>query len=157
MFGFGRDQTLRTESRKAPCVVSQSHGIEGSLGGSRASCRRLSSIWSVADDDVGPANQNLCDESARIAAMKPILDHLDRIVRPCLRRYAEAEAALTKAHAAQDQAAIGGARIEAGLAARQAVVTTKDGAKRALSSVLQNVFDAWTLLLGLPQKPINEF
>ena len=37
------------------------------------------------------------------------------------------------------------------------MVTTKDGAKRALSSVLQNAFDAWTLLLGLPQKPINEF
>lgn len=37
------------------------------------------------------------------------------------------------------------------------MVTTKDGAKRALSSVLQNVFDAWTTVLGLPQPPINEF
>src|SRR5262245_27992802 len=84
-------------------------------------CRRFSNIWNVADDDVGPANQNLCDESVRIAAMKPILDHLDRIVRPGLRSYAEAEAVLTKAHAAQDQSAIDAARIEAGLAARQAV------------------------------------
>jgi hypothetical protein len=187
--------------------------------------------------------------------MKPILDHLDRMVRPGLRRYAEAEAALTKAHAAQDQSAIDAARIEAGLAARQAVdglhhladfmwkepgcwprafvdledvrsevesrcvflrnaqvpikdvtllrdvsvafkhhrptrgavpvstdilpepggfggrrwgegkwagveetvVTIKDGAKRALSSVVQNVFDAWTMVPDLPQPPINEF
>jgi hypothetical protein len=192
---------------------------------------------------------------ARMEAMKPILDHLDRIVRPGLRRYAEAEAALTKAHAARDGTAIDAARIETGLAARQAVdglhhladfmwkepdcwprafanledvrsgvesrclflrnaqvpvkdvtllrdvsvafkhhrptrgavavstdilpepggygsrrwgegkwggveetvVTTKDGAKRALSSVLQNVFDAWMGMLGLPQNRINEF
>ncbi len=186
--------------------------------------------------------------------MKPILGHLNRVVRPGLHRYADAEATLTKAHAAQDQIAIEAARIETGLAARQAVdglhhladfmwneptcwprtfadledvrsevesrcvflrnaqvrikdvtllrdisvafkhhrptrgavavstdilpepggyggrrwgegkwggveetvVTTKDGAKRALSSVLQNVFDAWMEVLGQPQTRINE-
>lgn len=58
---------------------------------------------------------------ASLAVMKPVLDHLDRVVRPGLRRYAEAEAALTKAHVAQDPIAIDAARVEAGLAARQAV------------------------------------
>jgi hypothetical protein len=39
----------------------------------------------------------------------------------------------------------------------QVVVTTKDGNKRALSSVLQNVFDAWMILLGQPLLPIGEY
>jgi hypothetical protein len=37
------------------------------------------------------------------------------------------------------------------------LVTTKDGNKRALSSVLQNVFDAWMILLGQPLLPIGEY
>lgn len=39
----------------------------------------------------------------------------------------------------------------------ETVVAIKDGAKRALSSVLQNVFDAWMQVLGQPQTRINEF
>lgn len=39
--------------------------------------------------------------------------------------------------------------------AEQVIVTTRDGAKRALSSVLQNVFDAWMRLLGQPLPPIS--
>ena len=39
----------------------------------------------------------------------------------------------------------------------QVVIVTKDGDMRALSSVLQNVFDAWTTLLGQPLPPINEY
>jgi hypothetical protein len=39
----------------------------------------------------------------------------------------------------------------------QVVVTTKDGNKRALSSVLQNVFDAWMTLLGEPLSPIGDY
>jgi hypothetical protein len=39
----------------------------------------------------------------------------------------------------------------------QVIVTQKDGSKRALSSVLQNVFDAWMTLLGQPLSPINQY
>jgi hypothetical protein len=39
----------------------------------------------------------------------------------------------------------------------QMVIVDKNGDKRALSSVLQNVFDAWTTLLGQPLTPINEY
>jgi hypothetical protein len=41
--------------------------------------------------------------------------------------------------------------------AEQVVITTKDGNKRALSSVLQNVFDAWMTLLGQPLPPISQY
>jgi hypothetical protein len=41
--------------------------------------------------------------------------------------------------------------------AEQVLVVQKTGEKRALSSVLQNVFDAWLRLLGQPLPPINEF
>ena len=41
--------------------------------------------------------------------------------------------------------------------AEQVIVTKKDGDKRALSSVLQNVFDAWMRLLGQPLPPISQF
>lgn len=37
------------------------------------------------------------------------------------------------------------------------IITTKDGDKRALSSVLQNVFDAWMRLLGQPLPPIGYY
>jgi hypothetical protein len=39
----------------------------------------------------------------------------------------------------------------------QVVVTLKTGDKRALSSILQNVFDAWMSLLGQPLLPISEY
>lgn len=39
----------------------------------------------------------------------------------------------------------------------QVVVERKSGEQRALSSVTQNVFDAWMRLLGQPLPPINEF
>jgi hypothetical protein len=39
----------------------------------------------------------------------------------------------------------------------QMIVTRTDGAKRALSSVLQNVFYAWTDLLDQAQLPIGEY
>lgn len=39
----------------------------------------------------------------------------------------------------------------------QFVVTTHNSDRRALSSVLQNVFDAWMTLLGQPLPPISEF
>jgi hypothetical protein len=41
--------------------------------------------------------------------------------------------------------------------AEQVIVTKKDGDKRALSSVLQDVFDAWMRLLGQPLPPISQF
>jgi hypothetical protein len=41
--------------------------------------------------------------------------------------------------------------------AEQVVITTKDGDKRALSSVLQNVFDGWMTLLGQPLAPISHY
>jgi hypothetical protein len=41
--------------------------------------------------------------------------------------------------------------------AEQVVITTKDDDKRALSSVLQNVFDAWMTLLGQPLPPIGQY
>jgi hypothetical protein len=41
--------------------------------------------------------------------------------------------------------------------AEQVIITTRDGAKRALSSVLQNVFDAWMTLLRQPLPPINQY
>jgi hypothetical protein len=41
--------------------------------------------------------------------------------------------------------------------AEQIVITAKDGNKRALSSVLQNVFDAWMQLLGQPLQPMNQY
>ena len=37
------------------------------------------------------------------------------------------------------------------------IITTKDGDKRALWSVLQNVFDAWITLLGEPLPPISQY
>jgi hypothetical protein len=39
----------------------------------------------------------------------------------------------------------------------QIIITTKGGDKRALSSVLQNVFDAWMTLLGQPLPPISQY
>jgi len=39
----------------------------------------------------------------------------------------------------------------------QIIITSKTGSRRALSSVLQNVFDAWTTLLGKPLPPISEY
>jgi hypothetical protein len=39
----------------------------------------------------------------------------------------------------------------------QVVVTTKNGDMRALSSVLQNVFDAWMTLLGQPLLPLSQY
>ena len=41
--------------------------------------------------------------------------------------------------------------------AEQVLVVQKTGEKRALSSILQNVFDAWLTLLGQPLPPINQF
>lgn len=37
------------------------------------------------------------------------------------------------------------------------VISTKDGDKRALSSVLQNVFDAWMTFLRQPLSPIGQY
>lgn len=39
----------------------------------------------------------------------------------------------------------------------QVVITESDGSQRALTSVLQNVIDAWRTRLGLPLPPINDF
>jgi hypothetical protein len=39
----------------------------------------------------------------------------------------------------------------------QVIVERKSGDQRALSSVLQNVHDAWLTLLGEPLPPINQF
>ena len=39
----------------------------------------------------------------------------------------------------------------------QVIITTKGGDKRALWSVLQNVFDAWMALLGRPLPPISQY
>ena len=39
----------------------------------------------------------------------------------------------------------------------QFIITKKDGQKRALSSVLQDVFDAWMTLLGQPLPPMSVF
>lgn len=39
----------------------------------------------------------------------------------------------------------------------QVIVERKDGSQRALSSVLQNVHDAWLTLIGQPLPPINEY
>ncbi|WP_050422914.1 hypothetical protein [Bradyrhizobium tropiciagri] len=39
----------------------------------------------------------------------------------------------------------------------QVIVERKDGSQRALSSVMQNVFDAWLTLLGQPLPPINDY
>ncbi len=41
--------------------------------------------------------------------------------------------------------------------AEQVIVTTKNGAQRALSSVLQNVFDAWMTVLGQKLQPIGQY
>jgi hypothetical protein len=41
--------------------------------------------------------------------------------------------------------------------AEQVIVTTKQGDKRALSSVRQNVFDAWMTLLGQPHPSISRY
>jgi hypothetical protein len=41
--------------------------------------------------------------------------------------------------------------------AEQVIITTKNGHRRALSSVLQNVFDAWMTMLGQKLPPINEY
>jgi hypothetical protein len=188
--------------------------------------------------------------------MQPVLDHIATVVRPALRRYEAAEAALTNALTSNDAKAAETAREEVLLAARQAVdvlhhlsdfvlkepsatltfakiedvrsaveakcvflrennrpvadvgllrdvadafkhhrpdrpsatvrassdvvplsigwgqarwgegkwggveqviITTNNGDKRALSSVLQNVFDAWMTLLGQPLPPINQY
>lgn len=39
----------------------------------------------------------------------------------------------------------------------QVILTIRNGDRRALSSVLQNVFDAWMTLLRQPLPPINQF
>jgi hypothetical protein len=41
--------------------------------------------------------------------------------------------------------------------AEQVIVERNSGEQRAMSSVVQNVFDAWLKLLGQPLLPINEF
>jgi|HubBroStandDraft_4_1064222.scaffolds.fasta_scaffold2205897_2 hypothetical protein len=41
--------------------------------------------------------------------------------------------------------------------AEQVLVVRKTGEKRALSSVLRNVFDAWLKLLGQPRPPMHRF
>jgi hypothetical protein len=41
--------------------------------------------------------------------------------------------------------------------AEQCMVTRKNGDKRAMTSLLQNVFDAWLVLLGEPLAPIGEY
>jgi hypothetical protein len=41
--------------------------------------------------------------------------------------------------------------------AEQVIVERNNGDQRALSSVMQNVFDAWLTLLGQPLPPIGEF
>jgi hypothetical protein len=41
--------------------------------------------------------------------------------------------------------------------AEQVIITTKNGDKRALSSVLQNVFDAWITFLGQPLAAIGHY
>jgi hypothetical protein len=41
--------------------------------------------------------------------------------------------------------------------AEQCMVTRKDGDKRAMTSLLQNVFDAWLTLLVQPLAPIGEY
>jgi hypothetical protein len=41
--------------------------------------------------------------------------------------------------------------------AEQVIVERKSGDLRALSSVLQNVFDAWMTVLGQPLPPINQY
>lgn len=41
--------------------------------------------------------------------------------------------------------------------AEQVIVERKSGEQRAVSSVMQNVFDAWLRLLGQPLPPINEY
>jgi hypothetical protein len=187
--------------------------------------------------------------------MQPVLDHIATVVRPALRKYGAAEAALTNALTATDPRAAETAREEVLLAARQAVdvlhhlsdfvlkepcpplvftkiedvrtavetkcvflrggqsvadvallrdvadafkhhrpdrssatvaassdvapvslgwgqarwgegkwgspeqviITTKNGDQRALSSVLQNVFDAWMTVLGQQLPPISDY
>jgi hypothetical protein len=44
-----------------------------------------------------------------------------------------------------------------GVGIEQVIVERKSGEQRAVSSVMQNVFDAWLTLLGQPLPPINEF
>ena len=39
----------------------------------------------------------------------------------------------------------------------QVIITTKAGEKRALSSALQNVFDAWMNLLGEQLPPVSQY
>lgn len=39
----------------------------------------------------------------------------------------------------------------------QVIVTIDTGEKRALSSILQNVFDAWMTYLGQPLSPISKY
>jgi hypothetical protein len=55
------------------------------------------------------------------AAMKPILDHIESVTRPALRKYLTAEKALTDANKSSDVAAIAAARQDVMLAARQAI------------------------------------
>jgi hypothetical protein len=195
------------------------------------------------------------DWPERIGSMKRILEHVDGVVRPALRKYVTAEQSLTAAIASTDAIAIDAAHEVVKLAARQAavelhhladfvlkepssslrfadivgvrsaveakcvflrtsnpvadvsllrdiadafkhhhldrpsatvasstdiapvslgfgeipwgegkfggaeqfVVTKKNGDRRALSSVLQNVFDAWMTLLRQPLPPISEY
>jgi hypothetical protein len=53
--------------------------------------------------------------------MQPILDHMARVVRPALRKYLEAEQALTLALETKTPSVIDATRGEVGLAGRQAV------------------------------------
>lgn len=39
----------------------------------------------------------------------------------------------------------------------QVIVTIDTGERRALSSILQDVFDAWMTYLGQPLPPINQY
>jgi hypothetical protein len=52
--------------------------------------------------------------------MQPILDHIDDVVRPALRRYMAAQDASTAALQSNDPGAVGAARQDVMLAARQA-------------------------------------
>ncbi len=80
--------------------------------------------------------------------MRAVNDHLDNIVRPALQNYIEAERALDRANHSKDATTIDAARGE---------VTRNDGKKYALQWIVQNSYDAWMKVLGLPQKPLWQY
>jgi hypothetical protein len=91
-------------------------------------------------------------------------EHLYRKIRKSersLRRRSAATEAIIAEHARQrSRLKQSGSRLKAMArlnGAEQVVITKKGGDKRALSSVLQNVFDDWIMLLGLPLPPISQY